>query len=102
MRSPIVLSSRCRLLAQQPILNEADVAGINYEYTNRLRTLLSVDDLIGERSLTETSAALGAGSSLVTPCHSLSVAMADYLISIGEWDNTYFFYTSDHVCQSYC
>jgi hypothetical protein len=35
-------------------LNEADVAGINYEYTNRLRTLLTVDDLIGARRLGET------------------------------------------------
>eukprot|EP00730_Choanoeca_flexa_P010995 TRINITY_DN2210_c0_g1_i2.p1 TRINITY_DN2210_c0_g1~~TRINITY_DN2210_c0_g1_i2.p1 ORF type:complete len:519 (+),score=99.21 TRINITY_DN2210_c0_g1_i2:179-1558(+) len=58
------------LLAQQPILNGPDVEGIDTEYTNRLRTLLTVDDLI--------------------------TAMAEYLISIGEWDNTYFFYTSDH------
>ena len=58
------------IVAMQPILNEADAEGIKEEYTNRHRTLLSVDDIVQE--------------------------VAEYLIHIGEWDNTYFFYTSDH------
>ena len=58
------------LVAMQPILNQVDAAGIDQEYTNRLRTLFSVDDIISD--------------------------IAEYLMSIDEWDNTYFFYSSDH------
>ena len=60
------------IVSMQPILNEDDAKGIREEYTNRHRTLLSVDDIVRE--------------------------VAEYLKEIGEWDNTYFFYTSDHGC----
>ena len=58
------------LIANQPILNAADAAGINDEYASRMRSLLSVDDLVAD--------------------------VADYLRSVGELDNTYIFYSSDH------
>lgn len=43
---------------------------IDEEYGNRLRTLVSVDDIV--------------------------VALKEYLVSVGKWDNTYVFFTSDH------
>ena len=47
-----------------------DPDAIALEHSNRLKTLLSVDDIVG--------------------------AMSKYLISVGEWDNTYWLQTSDH------
>ena len=43
---------------------------IDIEHAKRLRSLISVDDIV--------------------------VALKDYLEEIGEWDNTYLMFTSDH------
>lgn len=58
------------LVAQQPILDAADAASIDNEYSMRMRTLVSVDDIV--------------------------VALHNLLVSYGEWDNTYFLFSSDH------
>jgi len=58
------------LVAQQPILNDADAQSIDTEYSMRMRSLLSVDDLV--------------------------VALHDLLVEFDEWDDTYFFFSSDH------
>ena len=57
-------------IATEPILTAADAEGIDVEYAKRLRSLLSVDDMV-------------AGVAAVLQAH-------------GEWDNTFVIYTSDH------
>ena len=57
------------LIANQPILTDADAAGIASEFSKRLRSLVSVDDIVE--------------------------AMCDYLESAGELNNTFIFYTSE-------
>jgi N-acetylglucosamine-6-sulfatase len=57
-------------LPLEPAISAVDEAAIQYEYGQRLRTLLSVDDV-------------------VRGIHS-------YLDSVGEWERTYFLFTSDH------
>jgi arylsulfatase A-like enzyme len=64
----------------EPTIDSADAAAIQSEYADRMRSLLSVDDII--RGLRE------------------------YLVSVSEWDNTVLIFTSDHgytlgVCSSY-
>ena len=54
----------------EPPISSVDEAAIQYEHSMRLRTLLSVDDLVR--------------------------GVREYLISVGEWDNTFFLFTSDH------
>jgi len=58
------------LVAGQPILDASDAASIDEEYASRMRSLLSVDDLV--------------------------VGLHDLLQSYDEWDNTFVLYTSDH------
>lgn len=58
------------LVAGQPILDERDVSGIDAEYANRMRSLLSVDDMI--------------------------VDLHDLLVKYDEWENTYVIFSSDH------
>lgn len=57
-------------LATEPIINADDFAAIQDEHTKRLQSLVAVDDIVR--------------------------GVAEYLTQAGEWDNTYFFYTSDH------
>lgn len=57
-------------LPEEPTINAADEAAIVDEHSKRLRSLLSVDDLVRETFA--------------------------YLTSVNEWDNTFFIYTSDH------
>lgn len=54
----------------EPNINAADAKAIETEHTNRLQSLVAVDDVIGK--------------------------LEEYLTSVGEWENTYVFYTSDH------
>eukprot|EP00041_Stephanoeca_diplocostata_P003934 m.39508 g.39508 ORF g.39508 m.39508 type:complete len:609 (-) comp14720_c0_seq1:149-1975(-) len=58
------------IVARQPILSEKDAAGIDIEYSKRLISLLSVDDLM--------------------------VGVYDVLMEFNEWENTYVFFSSDH------
>lgn len=58
------------LIATQPILNAADAAIINQEYARRLKTLLSVDDMVA--------------------------AIVQVLTETNTLDSTYVFYSSDH------
>jgi N-acetylglucosamine-6-sulfatase len=58
------------LIANQPIINSADAAGIEHEYSDRLRSLLSVDDMVA--------------------------AVVAALTEAGVLSNTYIFYSSDH------
>ena len=58
------------LVARQPILDDADAAAIDQEYSLRMRSLLSVDDIV--------------------------VALHEMLVEYGEWDNTYVVFSSDH------
>jgi len=60
-------------LATEPIIDELNVGQIADEHAKRLRSLLSVDDIVKE--------------------------FHAYLTSVDEWDRTYFFYTSDHGYQ---
>lgn len=55
------------LAAQNVAIDEAAIA---QEHSNRLKTLLSVDDIVG--------------------------VIHSYLVSVNEWDNTYWLQTSDH------
>lgn len=56
------------LVANQPILNDADAKSIDQEYSMRMRSLLSVDDIV--------------------------VALHGLLQAYDEWDNTYFLFSS--------
>lgn len=57
-------------IATEPIITAEDAESIDVEYAKRLRSLLSVDDLIA--------------------------GIADMLKKAGEWENTYLIFTSDH------
>lgn len=57
-------------LPNEPIIDKDDATAIDVEYAKRLRSLLSVDDIM--------------------------IALREYLVSVNEWDNTYVFFTSDH------
>jgi N-acetylglucosamine-6-sulfatase len=57
-------------LPDNPAIDSTMEADIQLEHGNRLRTLLSVDDAIKD--------------------------IREYLISVGEWDNTVFIFSSDH------
>lgn len=57
-------------ISNEPIIDEGDAKQIDIEHAKRLRSLLSVDDIM--------------------------IALREYLISVNEWDNTYVFFTSDH------
>ena len=61
------------LAAQNVAIDEAAIA---LEHSNRLKTLLSVDDIVG--------------------------ALHSYLVSVNEWDNTYWLQTSDHGALECC
>jgi hypothetical protein len=50
------------LVAAQPPLSDADAAGIDAEYSKRMRSLLSVDDIV--------------------------VALHELLVEFDEWNNT--------------
>lgn len=54
----------------EPVINAADEAAIDAEYSKRMRSLLSVDDIVR--------------------------ALLSYLSGVGEWESTYFVHTSDH------
>ncbi len=54
----------------EPQISPVDLEGIKYEHSLRLRTLLSVDDVVK--------------------------GIREYLLEVGEWDRTYFIFTSDH------
>eukprot|EP01047_Picozoa_sp_COSAG01_P091759 COSAG01_NODE_23288_length_810_cov_22.361997_2_plen_140_part_00 len=56
-------------LPKEPVINLADLSNIEDEHSKRLRSLLSVDDIVRE--------------------------VYAYLVSVDEWKNTFFFYTSD-------
>ena len=56
------------LVAGQPILDAADAASIDEEYSKRMRSLLSVDDLV--------------------------VAVHQTLETLGEWNRTYMVFSS--------
>ena len=58
-------------MAGQPILNEEDAASIDAEYADRMRSLLSVDDMVRE-------------------LHAV-------LEAAGEWDNTFVIFSSAHL-----
>jgi len=57
-------------IATEPIIDDADAAAIDVEYAKRLRSLLSVDDMIA--------------------------GLAHALTRAGAWDATYVLFTSDH------
>jgi N-acetylglucosamine-6-sulfatase len=57
-------------LPSEPIINRADAKAIQAEYSKRMRSLLSVDDLVR--------------------------GFHTYLVSVGEWAHTFFVWTSDH------
>ena len=57
-------------LSVEPVISAEDEASIVQEQAYRLRTLLSVDDLVQ--------------------------GLHEYLVAVGEWDRTYWLYTSDH------
>ena len=59
-----------RLVAEQPVLSAADAQGIDAEYAKRMRSLLSVDDMV--------------------------LALFETLQKYGEWDRTYVAFSSDH------
>ena len=61
------------LVAGQPILNEEDAASIDAEYADRMRSLLSVDDMVRE-------------------LHAV-------LEAAGEWDNTFVIFSSAHLAR---
>lgn len=54
----------------EPEISATAAAGIEAEHTKRLQSLVAVDDVLGQ--------------------------LEAYLKSVGEWENTYVFYTSDH------
>ena len=56
------------LIAVQPILDDDDALGIDAEYALRMRSLLSVDDLV--------------------------VALHELLVSYDEWENTFVLFSS--------
>ena len=58
------------LVAQQPILSTADAQAIDVEYAKRMRSLLSVDDMV--------------------------LALFETLSRHGEWDRTFVVFSSDH------
>jgi N-acetylglucosamine-6-sulfatase len=57
-------------LPDEPPISAEDEKSIAYEISLRLRSLLSVDDMVA--------------------------GIREYLVEAGEWDNTYFVMTSDH------
>jgi len=57
-------------IPNEPIIDQDDYNSINEEYAKRLRSLLSVDDIV--------------------------IALREYLLSVNEWKNTYVFFSSDH------
>lgn len=63
-------SDKHSFLAKEPVINQQDKLAIQTEHTHRLQSLVAVDDVVRQ--------------------------VVEYLKSAGEWDNTYFFYTSDH------
>ena len=65
----------CALLDRQPILDEADARGIDEEYAKRMRSLLSVDDMVvGLHALLSATPA-SQGDDLGAPQ--------------SEWDNSF-------------
>lgn len=63
-------SDKHSFISTNPAIDSAAEAAIQIEHGNRLRTLLSVDDAIK--------------------------GVRDYLVEVGEWENTYLIFTSDH------
>ena len=61
----------------EPVINAVDEAAINAEYSKRLRSLLSVDDIV--RALHAYLSGAGVGG-----------------VAGDEWGRTYFVHTSDH------
>ena len=59
----------------EPLIDAADEKAIDAEYAKRLRSLLSVDDIVR--------------------------ALHAYLSAVGEWETTYFIHTSDHGCAAH-
>ena len=55
---------------EEPVISAEDATAIQTEYSKRLRSLLSVDDIVRE--------------------------LREYLIQVGEWNNTYLIFASDH------
>jgi len=66
----ILAKDKHAFLPHEPDINSADSAAIEVEHTNRLKSLVAVDIILAQ--------------------------IERYLKSVGEWDNTYLFYTSDH------
>ena len=64
------VSDKPKWLQDKPLLTENEIAGIDEQYRNRLRTLLAVDDMIG--------------------------TLFKALKESGELDSTYVFFTSDN------
>ncbi len=54
----------------EPVITDEDAASIQDEYAKRMRSLLSVDDIVRE--------------------------VREFLVAKGEWDNTVMLFTSDH------
>ena len=63
-------------LPEEPIIDAQNVASIEAEHSKRLRSLLSVDDIVRE--------------------------LYAYLVSVDEWKQTYFFYTSVRATTLLC
>ena len=63
-------------LPEEPIIDAQNVASIEAEHAKRLRSLLSVDDIVRE--------------------------LYAYLVSVDEWKQTYFFYTSVRTTTLLC
>ena len=63
-------SGKHSFLASEPVIDKADKSAIQTEHTHRLKSLVAVDDIVRQ--------------------------VVEYLKTSGEWNNTYFFYTSDH------
>ena len=63
------------ILAKQPIINDADAAAIDVEYAKRLRSLLSVDDIVD--------------------------ALHALLVKAGEWDRTFFFVSTPQHARTH-
>ena len=70
--------------ARQPILDEADAQGIDDEYAHRMRSLLSVDDMVYDLHALLSATTANQGNGLGAP-----QAQAQVQAGATEWDNSF-------------
>lgn len=68
--------------ARQPILDEADAQGIDDEYANRMRSLLSVDDMVYDLHALLSATTARQGNDVGAP-------QAEAEAGATEWDNSF-------------